>query len=49
VNPDLESFRVDNGNVLASVQVHKFFDYNGKYEISRQTRSPDSETIAPQS
>jgi hypothetical protein len=34
---------------LASVQVHNFFYYNGKHEVSRQTRSPDSETIAAQS
>jgi hypothetical protein len=40
---------VDNRNALASVQVHNFFDYNGKHQVSRQTRSTDSETIATQS
>jgi hypothetical protein len=40
-------FRVDNRDTLASVHVHKFFDYNGQHQISSQTRSPDSETIAP--
>jgi hypothetical protein len=49
VNPDLETFRVDNRNALASVQVHKFFDYNGKHEISRETRSSGRGTIGPQS
>jgi len=49
VNAGLDTFRVDNRNALASVQVHIFFDYNGKHQVSRQTRSPDSETIATQS
>jgi len=43
-----KTFRVDNRNALASVQVLNFFNYNGKHEVSRQTRSPDTETIATQ-
>ena len=45
----LETFRVDNRNALASVQVLTFANYNGNHEVSRQTRSPDTETIAAQS
>jgi hypothetical protein len=42
-------FRVDNRDALASVHVHKFLIYNGQHQISSQTRSPDNETIAPES
>lgn len=44
-----KTFWVDNRNGLASVQVHNFFDHNGKHQVSRQTRPPDRETIATQS
>jgi hypothetical protein len=43
------TFRVDNRDALASVQVHKVLIYNGQYEICRQTRSPNNKTVAPQS
>jgi hypothetical protein len=44
-----KTLRVDNRDALASMQLQVFLIYNGQYKISRQTRSPDSETIASQS
>jgi hypothetical protein len=49
VNEGLENLQGLTIAMRSRASSPSLFDYNGKHEISRQTRSPDIETIAAQS